>query len=90
MKTGFLRTLIVVLAAFAALSFSVGHDDLREFDAAYIQREVLHESEVGRSARRDLADKLSYAGSRTVSSLTSAAVVPSQVLSALSTCILRC
>ena len=44
MRTKFLRTLVVVFAAFAAMFLPIHHDDLREFDAAYIQREVLRES----------------------------------------------
>ena len=38
MRTKFLRTLVVVFAAFAAMFLAIHHDDLREFDTAYIQQ----------------------------------------------------
>jgi hypothetical protein len=93
MRRRVLRTVVVVVAAFGALFQSVGQDDLREFDAAYIQREMLKESSESLTAQRDQqAVYISRfaASSQGTSFATSAPVVPSQTLSAISTCILRC
>jgi hypothetical protein len=44
MKRKFLRTLVLVVAAFAAMSLFVCADDFREYDAVYSQSEMLKES----------------------------------------------
>ena len=82
----------MVIAAFAALSLSVGQDDLREFEAACIQREISNVSAESLAVHRDqLAFNASRSAAReTRYSLNSAALAPSLALSALSTCILRC
>lgn len=93
MRRKFLRTLVVVLAACAAMLLSVSPDDLREFDAAYLQREMLKESEESLAAHRD--QQAVYfsrfsAESESGYSPSSAPINPSPTLSAFSTCILRC
>lgn len=44
MKRKFLRTLILVLTAFAAVSLVLCTDSFREYDAVYVQGEMLKES----------------------------------------------
>ena len=92
MKFKFLRTLVLFFAAFGALHLSVGHDDLREFDAAYIQQEMLKRSAESIAAQRDQQAVYfsCYAASESRCFPISAAVIPSPTLSAFSTCILRC
>lgn len=92
MRIRILRTFIVVFAAFGALLLSVGHDDLREFDTAYIQQEMLKESAESIAAQRDQqAVYLAHSVAGESGALpVSAAIVLSPTLSALSTCILRC
>jgi hypothetical protein len=93
MRGKFLRTLVVVLAAFAAMFLAMNHDDLREFDTAYIQREGLKESTGSLLAQSDREAAYfpriaSSSKSRYVE--RSAPVTPSPTLSAFSTCVLRC
>lgn len=93
MKRKILRTLVVVLAAFAAMFLAFNHDDLREFDTAYIQREVLKESEESLLAQSD--GQAAYlprfaATGKSRSIVRSAPITPSPRLSAFSTCVLLC
>jgi hypothetical protein len=92
MRIKFLRTFIVALAACAALLLSVSHDEFREFDAAYIQQEMLKESAESPIAHRD--QQANYFSRSAVIesrySSHSAAIASSSTLLALSTCILRC
>jgi hypothetical protein len=92
MRIKLLRTSIVALAAFAALLMSVGYDEFREFDAAYIQQEMLKESAESITAHRDR--QAVYFSRSAISerlySPESGPVAPSPTLSALSSCILRC
>ena len=44
MKLNFMRTLVLALTAFAAVSLVVCNDGFREYDAVYIQGEMLKES----------------------------------------------
>jgi hypothetical protein len=93
MRRKFLRTLVVVVAACAAMFLSVSPDDLREFDAAYVQRETLKESAESLATHRD--QQAVYfsrfaAESESGYSPSSAPITPSPTLSAFSTCILRC
>jgi len=93
MKTKLLRTLVVVLAALAAIFLAFNHDDLREFDIAYIQREVLKESEESLLARSDgqavYFPRFAATGKKR-SIARSAPITPSPMLSAFSTCALLC
>ena len=91
MRITFLRMFIVVLAAFAALCLSFGHDDLREFDAAYIHQEILRDAAESPAAQR-VPQNLLFSRSTAVKRGYSvrAAVISSPTLSAVSTCILRC
>jgi hypothetical protein len=92
MRIRVLRTFIVALAACAALLLSVGHDEFKEFDAAYIQQEMLKESAESLIAHRD-QQAIYFSRSAVIESrysYASAAVTPSPTLTALSTCILRC
>ena len=59
MKRKFLRTLLLVLAAFAAMSLFVCADDLREYDAVYLQSEMLKES--AQDLNRHRYQQLSFA-----------------------------
>jgi hypothetical protein len=82
----------VVLAASAAVLLSVGHDEFREFDAAYIQQEMLKESAESILAHRD-QQPIYFTRSAVVESRyfsVSASITTSPTLTALSTCILRC
>jgi len=93
MRRKFLRTLVVVLAALAAMFMAIKHDDLREFDAAYIQREVLRESRESLLAESDrqavyVPQFASFGKSRYIA--RSAPITPSPKLSAFSTCVLLC
>jgi hypothetical protein len=91
-KIKLLRTLIVALVASAALLLSLGHDEFREFDAAYIQQEMLKESAESVLAHRD-QQPIYFTRSAVIESRyypESAAITPSPTLLALSTCILRC
>ncbi len=93
MKRKPLRTLVVVLAAFAAMFLAFNHDDLREFDTAYVQREVLKESEESLLAQADgqavYFPRFAATGkSRSIAG--SAPIAPSPTLSAFSTCVLLC
>jgi hypothetical protein len=93
MKRELLRTLVVVLAALAAMFLAFNHDDLREFDAAYIQREVLKESEESLLAQSDGQAVYfpRFADTGKSRSITrSAPITPSPTLSAFSTCVLLC
>jgi hypothetical protein len=92
MRTRFLKTFIVAIAACAALLLSVSQDEFREFDAAYIQQEMLKESAESLIAHRDL-QAIYFSQSAAIESRyssPSAVIEPSSTLSALSTCILRC
>jgi transcriptional antiterminator len=91
-KIKLLRTLIVALVASAALLLSLGHDEFREFDAAYIQQEMLKESAESVLAHRD-QQPIYFTRSAVIESRyysESAAITPVPILLALSTCILRC
>lgn len=93
MRTKSLRTLVVVFAAFAAMFMTIHHDDLREFDTAYIQREVLRESTESLLAQSDRQavyfPRFASSGkSRYIA--RSAPITPSPTLSAFSTCVLLC
>jgi len=91
-KIKLLRTLIVALVASAALLLSLGHDEFREFDAAYIQQEMLKESAESVLAHRD-QQPIYFTRSAVIKSRyhsESAAITPVPILLALSTCILRC
>ena len=48
-----MRTLLLLLAAFAAVSLVVGNDGFREYDAVYLQDEVLKESAQNLDGHRD-------------------------------------
>jgi len=93
MRRKLLRTLVVVLAACAAMFLAVSSDDLREFDAAYVQREMLKESAEGLTAHREqqaVHFSRFAAESESGYSPSSAPITPSPTLLAFSTCILRC
>ena len=93
MRTKFLRTLVVVLAAFAAMFMVFNHDDLTEFDAAYIQREVLKESAdnlLPQSERQAVYFRRFAATGKIRSIARPAPITPSPMLSAFSTCVLLC
>ncbi len=93
MKRKPLQTLVVVLAAFAAMFLAFNHDDLREFDTAYIQREVLKESEnslQSQSDRQAVYFSRFAATDKSRSIARSAPITPSPTLSAFSTCVLLC
>jgi hypothetical protein len=93
MKSKFLRTLVVVLAAFAAMFLAMNHDDFREFDTAYIQREVLKESAgslLAQSDREAVYVPCFASSSKSRYVETSAPITPSPTLSAFSTCVLLC
>jgi hypothetical protein len=82
----------VALVASAALLLSLGHDEFREFDAAYIQQEMLKESAESILAHRD-QQAIHFTRSAVVESRyssVSASITTSPTLTALSTCILRC
>jgi hypothetical protein len=93
MKRKFLKSAVVLLAAFGALFVAVSPDDFREFDAAYIQREMLKESAESQAPVRHpqpvhFSPAIALNQSRYAPS--PAAITPSPTLSAFSTCILRC
>jgi hypothetical protein len=93
MRRKILRTFIVIVAAFAAMFLSVGQDDLREFDAAYIQREMLKESSESLAAPRDQQGvyfSRFATSSQSPHSPSSTRRTQPPTLSAVSTCILRC
>jgi transcriptional antiterminator len=82
----------VALVASAALLLSVSHDEFKEFDAAYIQQEMLKESAESLIAHRD-QQAIYFSRSAVIESRyysESAAITPFPILLALSTCILRC
>jgi hypothetical protein len=91
-KIKLLRTLIVALVASAALLLSLDHDEFREFDAAYIQQEVLKESAESTLAHRNQQPIYftRFAVTESRYSSVSASITTSPTLTALSTCILRC
>lgn len=93
MKRKFLKSLVVLLAAFGALFLAVSPDDFREFDAAYIQRETLKESAESQAPdrhRQPVQFSPAIALNQSRYSPSTAAITPSPTLSAFSTCILRC
>ena len=92
MKRKLLQTLVVALAAFAAMFLAFNHDDLREFDNAYVQREVLKESENSLQSQSDRQVYFSRfaATGKSRSIVRSAPITPSPMLSAFSTCVLLC
>ena len=93
MRRKFLRTLVVVLTAFAAMFLVVSHDDLREFESAYIQREVLKESAdslLAQSDRKAVYFPRFAASGKSRFIARSAPITPSPILSAFSTCVLLC
>ena len=92
MRIRVLRTFLVALVASAALLLSVSHDEFKEFDAAYIQQEMLKESAESVLAHRD-QQPIYFTRSAVIKSRyhsESAAITPFPILLALSTCILRC
>ena len=91
MKSKFIRTLVVVLAAFAAFVF-VWPDDLWD-EAAYTQSEMLKELSERLPTHRDrqgVYSSLIAASNKSAYSPTSAAMATSPILASLSTCVLLC
>jgi len=92
MKRKLIRTLVVVLVAFAAFVF-VWPDDLWEHEAAYTQSEILKQSSHGIPAhpdRQGVYSSLIAASNKSAYSPTSAAMATSPILASLSTCVLLC
>jgi hypothetical protein len=93
MRRKFLRSLVVVFAAFAAMFMAIHQDDLREFDTAYVQREVLRESRESLLAQSDRQAVYfpQFASSGKGGHIArSVPITPSPTLSAFSTCVLLC
>jgi hypothetical protein len=92
MRRKFLRTLVMLFAAFAPMFVVVSQDELKEFDVAYIQREVLKESAESLATQRNQQTVYFSPGVAIIRSRysPSAAITPSRAFSAFSTCILRC
>ena len=92
MKIKFLRTIVSVLTAFAAVSLFVCTDGVREYDAVYIQGEMLKQSaeniEPQRHQQMPYPAPLATANNRY--SRDSAAAAKSFALVSLSTCVLLC
>jgi hypothetical protein len=93
MRRNFLRTLIVAVAALAAVFVSVNLDDLKEYEAAYIRMEMSKaspESFSPRRERRNVYTVLFAASRKSTYHADFAAMRVSPTLIALSTCILLC
>jgi hypothetical protein len=93
MKSRFLLTLIVILTTFGAVFVSVCFDDLNEYDAAYIQGEMLKESSESLSGHRDrqaIPLPLVSAASNKNSHATAVAMTTSPTLVCLFSCVLLC
>ena len=93
MKRKFLRTLVLVLTALTAVSVFVCTDGFREYEAGYIQGEMLKASTENVTARPDLhvyyPALVAASGQNRYSSSSATAMKPLALVS-LSTCILRC
>lgn len=91
MNLKMLRALVLVLTAFVAVSMFVCFDDLREYEAAYVQGEMLKESAEHLAGHR--RQQLSYAApassARRKYAPGSPAAKPFALVS-LSTCVLLC
>lgn len=93
MRKRFLRSLLVVLAAFGAMFLVVSPDEFRELDAAYIHTETLKEaaeSVGGQRQQRAVYFSRLATPNRGRYSSRPAPLTPAPTLSAFSTCILRC
>jgi len=93
MKRKFLRTLVFVLTAFAAVSVLVCTDEFKEFEVGYIQGEMLKTSAEGLTARPDrqvVYPTLAAVSGRSQYPHGSAALTKSSALVCLSTCVLLC
>jgi len=93
MKKSFLRTMVLVLAAFAAVSVFVCSDGFRELEAGYIQGEMLKASSESVPDRPD--PQVVYpvpvaVSGRSQNSPGFAAFTKSLTLTCLSACVLRC
>jgi hypothetical protein len=91
MNLRILRALVLVLTAFVAVSMFVCFDDLREYEAAYVQGEMLKESADHLAGHRH--QQLSYrapaSSAKRKYSPGSPATKPFALVS-LSTCVLLC
>ena len=93
MKRKFLRTLVLVVAAFAALSVFVCADSLNEFEGGYIQGEMLKESSQSLTVpanRQTTGLAMAAVSGQRRYPPNSAAVKKSLALVCLSTCVLLC
>jgi len=93
MKKEFLRTMVLVLAAFAAVSVFVCSDAFREFEDGYIQGAMLKAPSEGVPDRPDLQvvypSQVATSG-QSQNSAGSAAFTKLFALTCLSACVLRC
>ena len=94
MKLNFMRTLVLALTAFAAVSLVVCNDGFREYDAVYIQGEMLKESAEHLYGQRQRHQQLPYGepvtSAKNKRSPGSAPATKSVALVSLSTCVLLC
>jgi hypothetical protein len=92
MRRKFLRTLLLVFAAFAAVSLVVCNDGFREYDDVYVQGEMLKKSAENLSGHRH--QQLPYpppvTSAKNRCSPGSAPATKSVALVSLSTCVLLC
>ena len=87
-----MRTLLLLLAAFAAVSLVVGNDGFREYDAVYLQDEVLKESaqNLDGHRHRQLPYPAPVTSAKNKRVPNSAPATKSVALVSLSTCVLLC
>ena len=94
MRTRSLHTLIVALAALAAVFMVVSPDDLREYESAYVRQEVLRESAESIATHRDphvvVGSTQFGSSSQHRRAPRAAAMTASLALVCLSTCVLLC
>ena len=93
MKKELLRTMVLVLAAFAAVSVFVCSDAFREFEAGYIQGAMMKAPAEGVPDRPDrqvvYTSQVATSG-QSQESAASAAFTKPFALTCLSACVLRC
>jgi len=92
MREKILGTLVLVLTAFAAVSLVVCADDFREYDAVYVQGEMLKQSAENLDGHRhhQVFYPAPVASAKSGYSFGSATGTKSFALVSLSTCVLLC